>query len=229
MESQKQTPSPDLAPAPWQLKGSGYVLALRMPDTMTDQQYFVTDSLKGKRKGNLAILMFVDYTESDVGPYHELLFIPGMFRFNNSYNRSISRIFVSSQTSVINGNINWGIPKDRCDFDVEYGKREDNIRLTAVDGTVFAELTLRPSRMFRIPTNTRFVPRKFRTLGQHRDGHQYLYSPQSKGHAKPATLVSARFNPDYFPDITLGKVVSCMRITDFEMVFPVAETEVINA
>lgn len=228
MTSAQSIPDVPLAPSPWNLTGSGYVVALRLPDGMTDEQLFVPDSLQGKRKGNLAVMMFVDYTKSDAGPYHELLFIPGIFKFNNSWNRSITRIFVSTWDSVVNGNINWGIPKDRCDFSVQYGKDEDDIKLTAEDGTVFAELTFKPSRWPRLPSTTSLVPKKYRTLGQHRNGQQYLYMPSSKGHAKPAKLVSARFNPEYFPDLSQAKVLSCVRITDFKMVFPVAEIETIQ-
>ena len=227
MNSAQPLPQVPLAPAPWKLSGCGYIVAIRLPDTMTDAELFVPDSLQGKRKGNLAVMMFVDYASSDVGPYHELLFIPGVFKFNQSWNRSISRIFVSTWDSVVNGNINWGIPKDRCDFSVQYGEREDVISLTAEDGTTFAELTFRPSRWPRLPSTTSLIPRKFRTLGQHRDGQQFLYTPASKGHAKPAKLINARFNPDYFPDITQGKIISCMKITDFSMVFPVSEIETI--
>ena len=217
-----------LAPAPWQLSGSGYIVAIRLPDSMTDQELFVPDSLQGTRKGRLAVMMFVDYAQSDVGPYHELLFIPGQFRFSDGYHRSITRIFVSTWDSVVNGNINWGIPKDRCDFQVQYGEREDVIALRAEDGTTFAELTFRPSRWPRLPTTTSLVPARLRTLGQHRDGQQFLYTPSSKGHVKPAKLVSARFNPAYFPDLSQGKIVSCMKVTDFNMVFPLSHIEPIQ-
>lgn len=217
-----------LAPAPWNLVGSGYVLAVRLPEQMSDEELFVPATLRGKRQGRLALMMFVDYAKSDVGPYHELLLIPGSFQFNHSSHRSITRIFVSTTESVVNGYLNWGIPKQRCDFSVEYSQREDRIALTAEDGTRFAELTLRPRRVFRIPTRASLIPEKWRTLGQHRDGQQFLYAPDSRGHIKPASLVDARFDARYFPDITRGTVVSCWKITDFSMVFPVAAVEPIR-
>lgn len=217
-----------LAPAPWYLEGSGYIMVVQLPDTMSDDELFVPDTLKGKRKGRMAALMFVDYSQSDVGPYHELLFVPGSFRFNRSTHRSITRIYVSTMESVVNGNINWGIPKERCDFSVEYGPQEDRIALTGDDGTCFAELTFRPRKMFRIPTRASLIPQKLRTLGQHRQGQQFLFAPNSKGHVKPASLVNARFDSRYFPDITQGKVISCWKVTDFRMEFPVAAVEAIE-
>ena len=79
----QSAPDVPLAPAPWQLKGSGYVLALRMPGDLLDNRSFIPDSLQGSRKGNLAYVMFVDYERSDAGPYYELLYIPGSFAFGN--------------------------------------------------------------------------------------------------------------------------------------------------
>ncbi len=228
MNSSSPASEVPLAPAPWQLTGSGYIVAFRLPADLSEDALFIPESLRGKRKGTVAIMMFVDYAQSDVGPYHELLFIPGVFHFNNSWNRSISRIFVSTWESVVNGNINWGIPKDRCDFNVQYGEQQDIISLTAEDGTNFAELTFRSSRWPRLPGTTRLIPKKLRTLGQHRDGKQFLYMPASNGHAKPATLVNARFNPAYFPDLSQAKVIQCVRITDFAMTFPVADVETIQ-
>ena len=218
-------PDVPLAPAPWHLKGSGYVLALRMPRDLLDNPSFIPDSLQGSRKGNLAYVMFVDYIESDAGPYHELLYIPGTFRFNQSRNLSITRIYVSTWDSVVNGRNNWGIPKNRCNFAVDYGKEQDNIRLTTDEGTLIAELALRTRRCFRIPTTTALVPAKLRTLGQHFGGQQFLYAPSSSGHIKPAQLLDARCNPEFFPDFSQGKVVACMRVTDFTMVFPLARVE----
>lgn len=211
-----------LAPAPWNLQGSGYIMAVWLPGHVSDDALFVPHTLRGKRRGRLALLMFVDYQHSDVGPYHELLLIPGRFPFNDSVNHSITRIFVSTLESVVNGNRNWGIPKECCDFAVHYGADRDHITLTAEDGTCFAELNFRPRRLFRIPISTALVPKKLRTLGQHREGQQFLYAPDARGHIKPARLLSARFDSRYFPDLAQGKVISCWKVTDFRMIFPVA-------
>ena len=47
-----------------------------------------------------------------------LLLIPGTMRFPDGRRyASFSRILVSTWDSVVNGRINWGIPKDRANFD----------------------------------------------------------------------------------------------------------------
>jgi acetoacetate decarboxylase len=56
---------------------------------------------------------------SGVGPYKELLFIPGVFHINGRYTYSISKIYVSTEASVRSGIENWAIPKEVADFTIE--------------------------------------------------------------------------------------------------------------
>ncbi len=214
-----------LAPAPWDLSGQGYIVAVRLPREVLEQGSFLPPGLRRVGRSRLAYLMFVDYSNSDVGPYHELLYIPGVLDFGRRRNLSISRIFVSSWASVVNGENNWGIPKDRCDFAVDYGADGvDRVACTAADGTAFAELELQ-ARGPRLPAPGHWVPRKLRTLSQLREGKVYSYAPEARGHVRFARVRNWRFDARYFPDLARGEVVSAMKITDFRMIFPVAEVE----
>lgn len=214
-------PRVPMAPAPWQLRGQGYILAVRLPDSFLDNQSFLPDTQRPTRRGRLAYVMFVDYQQSDAGPYHELLYIPGSLAFGARRHLSISKIYVSTWDSVVNGHENWGIPKERCDFKVSYGVNGvDEVRLM-LDGQVIAELDFRP-RLFRLPFNGKLVPARFRTLAQHFKGREFTYIPSARGHIRPASLVRSRFDSRYFPDISQGTVVACVKVTDFDMTFPVA-------
>ncbi|KAL4790594.1 hypothetical protein BDV19DRAFT_382246 [Aspergillus venezuelensis] len=66
-------------------------------------------------------VMIVRYEETDVGPYDELIFIPGRAVNPNSEigarDMRISTIYVSTDASVWNGRRNWNIPKHRAIFD----------------------------------------------------------------------------------------------------------------
>lgn len=61
-------------------------------------------------KTPLSVLMFVDYTHSNAGPYKELLYIPGTAQFSEKLGGkrlpTISNIVVSSASSVKNGRLN---------------------------------------------------------------------------------------------------------------------------
>ena len=206
------------APAPWHLTGQGYMVAVRLPEAFHAQGSFIAEGLRD-RHSLLSYVMFVDYATSDVGPYQELLYIPGSFRFGDARRLSITRIFVSSWASVVNGQQNWGIPKDRCDFDVKYGE-VDEVRLS-LQGKPIAELRFRRS-LFPVPFSTALVPPLLRTLAQRQGGDEYTYTPTAKGHIQPGALLDWRFDAAQFPDLSQGVVMGCVRVKDFAMDFPVA-------
>ncbi|MGH8517580.1 MAG: acetoacetate decarboxylase family protein [Panacagrimonas sp.] len=211
-----------LAPAPWDLAGQGYIFALWMPQDVLDHRSFVPPQTPRAGRGRLAFAMYVDYANSDVGPYHELLYIPGKLRFAPDDARlSITRIFVSSEASVLNGRLNWGIPKDRCDFDVRYGEKSDHVELRGDDGRAFAELDIEPFGP-RLPAPMKWTPRAWRTLSQVREGSRFTYVPQASGRFRLARVRSWRFDASMFPDLARGRVLAAMKITDFHMRFPVA-------
>lgn len=216
------------APAPWQLRGQGYIFAVLLPDEVVREQSAMPASIAASRRGRVAYAMFVDYAESDVGPYHELLFIPGSFDFGDGRRPSITRIYVSSQESVVNGRENWGIPKERCDFVVSYGAdRVDHIRLRADDGTVFADIQLE-HKYLKLPMPAQWVPERLRTLSQHWEGRQFTFAPEANGHFKWASVLNWSFDPQYFPDLARGRVLGAFKITDFRMVFPKAEIKTLS-
>ncbi|HEY4082553.1 MAG TPA: acetoacetate decarboxylase family protein [Burkholderiaceae bacterium] len=215
------------APAPWQLKGRGYILAVRLPALVLKEQSFIDKALQATRRGPLAYVMFVDYESSNVGPYRELLFIPGSLQFSDGRYLSVSKIYVSAEASVVNGRANWGIPKERCDFGVRYGDDgaggADQITLM-LDGHILAELKFRQRRSCKLPFNTGWLPKRWVTLAQQLGGREFHYAPAARGSIKPARLLASNFNSALFPDISQGRVVACVKVTGFEMTFPLAET-----
>ncbi|KAL4759391.1 uncharacterized protein BDW70DRAFT_80695 [Aspergillus foveolatus] len=67
----------------------------------------------------LKAVMIVRYEETDVGPYDELIFIPGRAANPKTGKKEmrISNIYVSTDASVWNGRRNWNIPKHRARFE----------------------------------------------------------------------------------------------------------------
>lgn len=211
-----------LVPAPWELSGQAYVISVRMPREVLEHESFIPAGLAHASRSSTAYLMFVDYAQSNIGPYRELLYIPGKLRFGTDRFLSITRIYVSSWESVINGENNWGIPKDRCDFEVSYGKDGiERIALTAVDGTRFAELELQ-TRGLPLPALGHLVPERYRKLAQLKDGKRYTYAPKARGWFKFARVRNLKFDSRYFPDLSKGTAVRAIKLTHFDMVFPVA-------
>ncbi|EED16236.1 conserved hypothetical protein [Talaromyces stipitatus ATCC 10500] len=77
----------------------------------------------------LKFLAIIRYEDTDVGPYDELIVMPGMSVNPHSGTRHarISNIYVSTDTSVWNGRRNWNIPKHRARFVFEQVGRQDQI------------------------------------------------------------------------------------------------------
>jgi Acetoacetate decarboxylase (ADC) len=216
-------PAIEEKPAPWHLRGAGYVLIVRLAESVCDEELFVPPSLRGKRHGRTAFLMFVDYQSADCGPYRELLFAPASFEFADGRFPSITRIFVSTYDSVVNGRNNWGIPKDRADFTVEHGTNTDRVTLGR-DGRVFASLEL-ASHGLTLPVTSALLPASMRTLKQHWQGHVFAITLKAKGTLRMAKLVKWSFEPAFFPELSGAQVIAGAYLPKFEMTFPLPEIE----
>ena len=219
-------PDVPLYPAPWHLRGTGWIVALKLPPQHPGLDAFLPDELAGRGRGLASYLMYVDYAQSGCGPYRELLFIPGAFPFPDGRRHlSISRILVSTWDSVVNGRNNWGIPKDRADFTVERGGadgREECVRVTS-DGREVCELRFATLRLAPpLPVHGALVPARLRTLAQRFRGRTYYYAPAARGWVRPGRLLSWRFDPALFPDLSAAAVVAAAKVESFVMTFPAA-------
>ncbi|KAK8185151.1 hypothetical protein HDK77DRAFT_429178 [Phyllosticta capitalensis] len=117
--------------APWTLHGQVYVITLldlgltgplptkayppleRTSSAFTDAGEFI---------GGLGNIQIVRYTDSPVGPYDELLLVPGFWKYDDAEgqqqeNVRVSRIYVSQKYTCYNGRLNWDIPKHLARFD----------------------------------------------------------------------------------------------------------------
>lgn len=214
-----------IAAAPWHLKGQGYLLVVQLPTQVLDSQSFIDDSLQQTRRGHFAYIIFADYQQSDVGAYHELLYIGGSLKFGKQRHYSISKIYVSSQASIDNGQRNWGIPKEMAHFAVQYGaNNHDAVQLTTPSGKVIAKFDF-SHHLFKFPVSTKLAPTRLITLAQDWQGQRFYFAPQAQGYLKPALLKNSYVDARYFPDFNQGRVVACFKVTDFSMVFPVPKTQ----
>ena len=209
------------APAPWRLTGRGFVAALRLPDEIRRVQGGYPPRMPAPG-GPLSFVMFVDYQSSDVGPYHELLFLDGRFPFPDGRRYwSIGRIYVSSQDSVDNGRANWGIPKDLADFRVERENRRTRVTISR-DGAPLARLAF-TARGPALPVFTAPLPGPWRRLAQYRDGRTFYYTPGASGRAGLAGGLALWGDGERFPALQHGRCLGGLSIPRFRMTFPVAD------
>ncbi len=201
--------------APWKLRGEGFILVYKFSRDWVENQGQLHFYLEGKFKGGLGYLMMVNYKESPVGPYRELLLIPGKFSPQNK--QSITKIYVDSEVSTRNGRINWGIPKETLTFDWKEHKGITTVQLLAKGDVIFSC----EAQTFGIPfpASTRILPID---LYQQWQGMDFYTKPKGSGWAKLAKVQIQQINPEYFPDIRSQQLFFAVKINPFHIEFPQA-------
>lgn len=200
------------------------MLLVKLPLPRGRAELFAGTELAEARFGQLGIVMFVEYASSPVGPYYELLFIPGTFRFGQRRLPSITKIYVSSQASVDSGQHNWGIPKERADFEVSVGTDGVKRVTMSIEGRIVAELWLRHGWL-SLPVTSRLLPRNLRTLGQVQRGRTFTVAPSARGLVQRAKVVHAWSEPGAFAELSTPLVVAAARLRKVDLTFPLAEID----
>lgn len=179
---------------PWNLVGDGYV--------------FLTKS---------GVVMLVDYKTSNIGSYYELLFIKTI-----DGHRSINEIYVSTQSSVVNGERNWAIPKQLANFKREI-KNDLDHWIIKKGNKVILDIILKGQKI-SFPITTAIIPN---TITQPSFSNHNIYlitKPIAKGKGRFAKIVSKLYNK--FDDISndFPNPIITIKIDNFKMIFPEAIT-----
>lgn len=200
-------------PAPWTLRGEGIILLFRFKKNWVAQAANLPEHLQGKFKGGLGYVMLVDYQESPVGPYQELLFIPG--NFGKEKFQAITTIFVNSAESTVNGRANWAIPKQTADFQWQKIKGLDMVEISLNGKKVF-QASIR-SGGIPFPMSTSLLPIRLR---QELEGNVLFTQPEGKGWGKLARIQDLELDPHLFPDIRNVKPLIALKVSPFTLTFP---------
>lgn len=214
-------PEVPAAPAPWELAGDGWILLLELPQAVRHDPRHLPPELRDCPLGGPAIVMFVDYAESPAGPYRELLYIPGRFTLADGRHAwSVTRIYVSTWDSVVNGRRNWGIPKDRADFNRTEHDGEETLAVSAGEREI-ARLRL-AGRGPALPVSAGLLPASMRRLVQFHGGRRFELAPGGHGRARLARAVELSSDPALFPDLAAARVQLGLKVERFKLTFPVA-------
>ena len=223
------TPAPPDVPvtaAPWVLRGEGWLLPFRLDvDALRVATHLPSDRARqlDPLPGVGSLLVLVDYHASPVGPYHELLVVPGTLPFTDGRRYpTIDRIVVSSWPSTVSGRANWGIPKDVATFSWERGvdgARSDEVEV-AVEGRRAARFRLRRPRL-HLPGPLSPLPDGARTVGQRWEGSDHLTTLQGTGRIGRGRLLDAWVDPALVPPVVDGRPGPVLHVSRFELGFPV--------
>ena len=214
MENQQ---APNIAPAPWNLTGDAYIMVYKFSKDFVQEYGFLADYQRDRFLGYVGTVMLVDYKTSAVGPYQELLFIPGMFTFDWKKVFSISKIYVSSWDSVYNGIENWGIPKEFADFDwIQNIDGSEDISVK-IEGIEFFKANFTKG-FVSFPLTTKIFPLN---IVQKLRKDLIITNPTAKGKAKLAKMRSVVVDKNFFPDLSKATPFLTMKVKEFEMIFNV--------
>lgn len=205
-------------PAPWRQQGDGFVLLYHLPRELVLSQGLVPAELEGKFVGGTCALILTDYRRTNIGPYRELLFIPGRFEWEGRTHYVASRVYSSTEASVSSGRDNWGLPRQRAQFYYDRCRNTERVSV-GLNGKIFADLTFRAGRI-GLPVTTELVPPARRTLLQPLTGQVFLTAPEGRGSLRRAKLVDATFDGAIFPDISSLEPKMTLKVVDFDVLFP---------
>ncbi|CAM2008203.1 acetoacetate decarboxylase family protein [Acanthopleuribacter pedis] len=209
---------------PWILRGDGYLIVTKSSTATNLDDAAIPAELLDSYVNDINLMLLVDYRESPVGPYGELLYMPGNFRFMDGWRHfSITKIFVDSQQSLEDGRRNWGIPKELAHFSFQEDGLHSEIVTVGSAGQTFAQMRFTPFGP-RFPVNTFWIAPVFRTLGQVLNDTTFVFSLSGEGRARLVHFEPIFFDGDHFPDMPARQVLAAFRIEDFTLVFPEPQT-----
>lgn len=215
----------DVVAPPWSLTGSAYFLLYRFTPDVVHEGGFLPDG--AAFLGGIGSVMLVNYATSNVGVYQEALFIPGRIELHGQRGYSVTRIYVSSYSSAISGQHNWGLPKQVAKFDItQLSTGGERVSARLADD-LFLDVTLTASKI-RLPINMRFLP-FWPSLVQTRYGKLFRTHPTGSASLSAARIMAAHIDGRHFPDVTSIKPFGVFKAHTFKITFPVAHIDSLKA
>jgi hypothetical protein len=201
---------------PWELTGDACVALYHLGRDEVLAGGFIPEALKPHYLGGPAILLLVDYKTSDVGPYHELLFIPGRFKIGEKSAFSVTRIYVSSEASAVNGRLNWGLPKQVAAFEVLPAANRRGLHVRVYDQQErVLDASFEHSRL-GLPL---WFPRQPLSIMQRMDSQLFFTRLGGRGFGHPGRLRLISASPRLFPDLSRHRPLMAAAFRRFHLRF----------
>jgi hypothetical protein len=212
---------PPRVPPPWRLQGSAYLFLFTFRPWFLRSGGFLPPEAEKGFEGQLGAVVLADYQRSPVGPYRELLFLAGRNLRWRNHRFTVTRAYVSSEASAVNGRENWGIPKQTAEFEVLREKDGAERVIVLRDGLAEVDLTVAPARGLTFPAAGLLAPPSWRTIVQCPDPGRYETRVSGRGLLGPARLLDFRTLPAAFPDVNEGEIEAAFRVRGLRLRLPV--------
>jgi len=116
-------------PPPWFLGATVFALPMAPAFPLPTKAYSPLErnstAMEGNYVGLVGAILIIRYDDTPVGPYDELVLLPGFFEYPRNladgtveirHNVRGSRFYVSQKYTTWNGRVNWNIPKHLAQF-----------------------------------------------------------------------------------------------------------------
>ncbi|KAH9810601.1 hypothetical protein DFH28DRAFT_902754 [Melampsora americana] len=222
-----------LAPPAWQLRGEAWWLVLslfgkpqnsvasdssQINSKLQRNQYQVvpahfdlvssrqSEATHGVFCGGAGTVQIIRYHSSPVGPYDELMIVPGEFSLPKDLGASslpkITRVYVSSLQSVYNGRTHWNVPKNLAHFEfISEPSGSVTIEIYALESYTFAS----PRKGAEVSFQPTFAPNPFFSATFHLCGPETLRIPM-RASLLPGVCTTLAQPPLKEGDVSLGYV-----------------------
>ncbi len=216
-------------PPPWNLKGEGFIIPFLGNKSLLLDKGFIPEEDKDFFVGGVGAIMVVNYESSNVRPYFELLFIPGDFEHIRTTNTStqkkiykkITKIYVSSLTSVQEGRLNWAIPKEMAEFTWKKELNKTMISASTKESGIFLEAEF-TKKFFHFPISTRLYP--ISLLQKSETGKLINTQFLGSGKSKFSSINKWTVNEKLFANpISISNFCFGLSADDFNIIFPIPE------
>lgn len=193
-------------PPPWNLSGEGWIF------------YFLFPANGRSWKQRIGSIMLVNYHSSPVGPYKELLLMPGKIKVGQKWVDRITDIYVDSDLSSNHGRKNWYIPKQIGEFQWNTSDKKSFIAVKTGSQLLFsAELSPRP---LRFPVNTNWFPIVLHQPGEEKN---LWVNPYGEGRGRLTKVVDLYSDPEHFVDLEGARMLGALKVDPFTLLFPVPD------
>ncbi|MDR1729172.1 MAG: acetoacetate decarboxylase family protein [Prevotellaceae bacterium] len=201
----------------YEFRGNGYVLFYRFEEEFIRLETFLPENLKNNYSRGLGAVLYMNYTKSPIGPYEELIFIPGKFNYRGKKNHFISKSYVSTEEAVKFGNENWFIPKEKADFSRKSLKNSiENISMYVNNEEVACFELKKGKFKFKIGTSKYL----FFSLMQLKGEEPVKLNYSGSVTANFAKLTSIRVRPAFFPNIAQFSPFVAFKMKNFTLRLP---------
>jgi hypothetical protein len=199
-------------------KGCGYIFLYKFDEEFVRLETFLPEVLKNNYCGGLGAVIYLNYAESPVGAFEELLFIPGKFCYRGEKNHFISRAYTSTESAIKEGFEKWHLKKEKATFSHEKLQNHTENITAYVNEDDFASFELKTGK-FKIRMNT--IKRLKFSLMQLHDDVPVKIDYSGRLTAKFSKLESIKIRPAFFPDIAKFTPLGIFKLQNLVLRFSV--------